>query len=71
VKTIDQFSKTHNLNFFTIQDDGDVIASDFEVKAILTTVVIDKDGRITKSVEGFDGNEDSLKKAIDVALNEN
>lgn len=67
-ETIEKFSRSNHLTFFTIQDEDNEMAKAFEVQAIPNTFVIDKDGRISAAVEGFDGSEDELQAAIDNAL---
>src|ERR1700688_2921830 len=67
-ETIDKFSRSNQLHFFTIQDDDDEITQAFNVEAIPNTFVIDKEGHISATIERFDGSEDELQEAIENAL---
>jgi thiol-disulfide isomerase/thioredoxin len=69
-ETIDKFSRSNHLHFFTIEDRDDEIGQAFNVDAIPNTFVIDKQGRIAATIEGFDGSEDDLQSAIDNALDD-
>lgn len=70
-ETINRFTKALRLHFFTISDDNDDIAKAFNVTAIPYTVVIGRDGQIVETVEGFDGNENLVRKAVERALARN
>jgi len=56
------------LGFFTISDEDDRIARAYNVSAIPYTVVIGRDGRVVDTVEGYDGNEDRVRQAVQRAL---
>jgi thiol-disulfide isomerase/thioredoxin len=67
-ETIDNYSKALKLGFFTISDEDDRIARAYNVSAIPYTVVIGRDGRVVDTVEGYDGNEDRVRQAVQRAL---